>query len=245
MKDGEQKGNRGSGIRVSDGFGFRIRNFNLSFDATTGELAASSMIPELRADMFPYWLQMAEQSSLDAEGARREVLDAGADENEKFDDALEREFRASMIAVAASAFALDAFYASVVLHAPATKVASRSRDGSIFETLKRAFTMTASQQTNLREFLRILFRLRDEAVHPSAAWASPVRHPVFGLAMEPRLVHFRAENAVNGQLHAHRIVWFCLHKPKKKHKDLVTWCDALKHKFSEPPPAREWENGLP
>jgi len=51
-----------------------------------------------------------------------------------------------MISVAASAFALDAFYASVVLHAPTTKVVSRSRDASIFETLKRAFTMTAKRR---------------------------------------------------------------------------------------------------
>lgn len=43
-----------------------------------------------------------------------------------------------MIAIAASAFAVDAFYASVLPHAPATKVAARSRDASIFETLKSA-----------------------------------------------------------------------------------------------------------
>jgi hypothetical protein len=241
MADDERKGNRGSGIHVRGGF--RLRDFHLSFDATTGELVSSSLNPELRADMFPFWLQVAEASAGDAEAARREAIEAAPDEKEKFNDALEREFRASLITVAASAFALDAFYASVVLHAPTTKVVSRTRDGSIFETLKRAFTMTAKQQANLRDFLKTLFRLRDEAVHPKAAWLAPIAHPVFGLGMEPRIVHFRAENAVNGQLHARRIVWFCLHKPKKKHKDLVTWCDALKDQFTEPPLAREWEDG--
>ncbi len=42
-----------------------------------------------------------------------------------------------MTAVAAAAFAIDAFYASVLEHAPDTKVVASSRDASIFETFKR------------------------------------------------------------------------------------------------------------
>jgi hypothetical protein len=34
------------------GGGFRLRDFSLSFDASTGELTGSSMVAELRVDTF-------------------------------------------------------------------------------------------------------------------------------------------------------------------------------------------------
>jgi hypothetical protein len=86
------KGERGGGIHVRGDF--RIRDFHLSFDATT-ELVDSSMITELRTDIFDHWLGIAEQASTDAEAARRIALEAGLDDNETFNHALEREFRAS------------------------------------------------------------------------------------------------------------------------------------------------------
>src|SRR5436190_1769233 len=73
-----------------------------------------------------------------------------------------------MVAIAAAAFALDAFYASVIEQAPIIKVAAKSRDASIFETLKRAFLLRPEQRTALREQLRLIFRLRDQAVHAAS-----------------------------------------------------------------------------
>lgn len=71
------------------------------------------------------------------------------------------------------------------------RVAATSRDASIFETLKRAFSLRPEERTALREQLRLIFRLRDKAVHPPANWAQPILHPAFNLGMEPRLVTFR------------------------------------------------------
>ena len=223
--------------------GFRIRDFHLSFDATTGELVDSSMITELRTDIFDHWLGIAERASADAEAARRIALDAGLDDNETFNDALEREFRASMVAVTASAFAIDSFYASVLEHAPATRVMANARDANIFETLKRAFSLSSQQQVALREPLRQVFRLRDQAVHPPATWVVPALHPVFNLGMEPRFVQFRAENAINAQMLARKLIAVCLRKPKARHTDLAAWCEPIKDLVPEPPPRREWESG--
>jgi len=234
MTDERRKGDRGGGLHVQGGL--RIRNLTVSFDPATGDLVDSSMITEVRTDTFHHWLQIAAQASDDAADARNAAIEAG-DDDEVFNRALEREFRASMIAVAAAAFAVDAFYGSVLLHAPQTRIDAKSRDGSIFETLKHAFSLSGERQAALREPLRVMFRLRDRAVHPRAAWVAPTRHPVFNLLMEPRFVEYTVENAVNAQLLARRLIWACLQAPKREHIDLAAWCEALKDSVAEPPPS--------
>jgi hypothetical protein len=219
----------------------RIRDFSMSFDATTGELVDSSMITEVRTDIFEHWLRIAEKASDDSEAARKVAVEVDPEDNVAFGEALEHEFEASLVAVAASAFAIDAFYASVLEHAPETRVAAGTRDASIFETLKRAFALSPVQQAALREPLRMVFRLRDEAVHPPATWVRPAHHPIFNLGIEPRFVSYRAENATNAQLLARKLIAVCLRNPKPKHADLVAWCEPLKDLVPEPPPRPEWD----
>jgi hypothetical protein len=232
----KRKGDRGGGIHVSQGMSFRIRDFKLSFDGTTGDLVDSSMITELRADTFHHWLQIAADARESAEAARVSAMEAERDDNATFNEALEREFRASLTAIAAAAFAIDAFYASVLEHAPDTRVAADSRDAKIFESLKRAFQLSEAQRQALREPLRVIFRLRDEAVHPPAAWVEPVLHPIFNVGMETRFINYRVENANNAQLLAHKLIHVCLRNPKPTYTDLAEWCEALKAWVPEPPP---------
>jgi hypothetical protein len=104
-------------VRRSD---FRIRDFRITLDATTGELVDSSMVTELRTDIFDHWLRIAEHASDGSEAARKLAVDARSADAEKFAEALQREFEESMIAITASAVAIDAFFASVVEHAPAS-----------------------------------------------------------------------------------------------------------------------------
>ncbi len=241
MAEERPTGHRAGGIHVVRRSDFRIRNFRLSFDATSGELVDSSMIAELRTDIFDHWLRIAEQASRESEAARKVAVDAAPDDNETFSNALQHEFEASMVAVAASAFAIDAFFASVVEHAPEARVSAGARHATIFETLKRAFSLSQAQLIALREPLRIMFRLRREAVHPPATWAEPVLHPVFNLGMEPRFVNYRAENAVNAQLLARKLIAVCLRKPKARYPALVAWCEPLKDVVPEPPPRPEWD----
>jgi hypothetical protein len=138
------KGYRGPGIYVTGG-GFRLRDISLKFDATTGELVDSSMVPELRIDTFDHWLAIARRACDEAISARERGVAAPVAGNVEFAPALEQEFRSTLVAVAASAFVVDAFFASVVEHAPEARVHATGRDAEIFETLKRAFRLSAPQ----------------------------------------------------------------------------------------------------
>lgn len=86
----------------------------------------------------------------------------------------------------------------------------------------------------------MLYRLRDQAVHPPASWKEPVAHPIYGLGMEPRFVHFRAENAINAQALAQRLIYVCMRSPKPQYADLVAWCENFKHLLGEPEPIPAW-----
>ena len=241
MTDDRRTVDRGGGIHVVRRSDLRVRNLRLSFNPKTGDLEGPSPTAELRTDIFDDWLRIAERASDDSEAARRDALEAPLDDNEAFTSSVQREFEASMIAVAASAFALDAFFASVVEHAPEVRISAESRDAEIFETFKRAFALSHARFTSLREPLRMSFRFRRDAVHPPATWAEPVLHPVFNLGMEPRFVRFRAENAINAQLLARKLIAECVRNPKQKYPALVAWCEPLKDMVPEPPPRPEWD----
>jgi hypothetical protein len=203
-------------------------------------VSSNPVVPELRTDTFDHWLAIARTAGNDAAAARERGVEAPLDSNDEFSRALEQEYRASMIAIGASAFAVDAFFASVVEHAPDARVDARPRAAQVFETLKRAFALTGRQQASLRELLGALSRLRDQAVHPPASWARPVAHPVYGVGMEPRFVHFRAENALNAQALVQKMIRECMHRPKPKHAALVKWCDDFKELVPEPDPVPAW-----
>lgn len=189
MGEEPHRSDRGGGIHVEGDF--RVRGFHLVFNAETGELVSPPLVPEVRTDTLHAWLHVSAQAADDAEGGRIIAAGAAEDDSVTFREGLEREFRASLIAIAAAAFAGDAFYGSVIQHAPETRVAARPRNRKIFETLKRAFSLSGNQLSALDEHLRLIFRLRDEAVHPPAEWAEPILHPAFNLGMEPRLVKYR------------------------------------------------------
>jgi hypothetical protein len=238
MAEEHLKGYRGRGIYVSGG-GFRLRDFSLTFDRTTGEVE-SSMVPELRTDTFDHWLAIARRARSEAIAARERGVAAPVEDNEEFSPALEQEFRSTLVAVGSSAFAVDAFFASVVEHAPSARVSAKARDAEVYETLKRAFRISSSRQRALRDPLRVLYRLRDQAVHPPASWNEPVAHPIYGLGMEPRFVHFRAENAINAQFLAQLMIHRCMHAPRPEQASLVEWCEAFKHTVPEPEPVPAW-----
>ncbi len=214
-REGRPVGWRGSGILPTGSL--RIRNLSISLSGPPKPVTA-----EVRMDMWPRWIAVAQDSRDRAEEARAAAVAAGP--NSDFIDALWAEFQASMTSLCASAFALDAFYSSTVSHAPTARIAARNRHGTIMETLKRAYALRGHRE--IHEGLRQVFELRRKAVHPDAEFEEFVRHPVFGLGLDPRLVWYRIENADTALLIAHRIVSFCLDNPKPQHTELVGWTKA-------------------
>jgi hypothetical protein len=85
MTEQHPKGYRGKGLHVRGGF--RVRDISLTFDRTT----------------------IAARARDEATAACERGVAAPLENNEEFGPALEQEFRATMVAVGASAFAVDAF----------------------------------------------------------------------------------------------------------------------------------------
>src|SRR4051812_97634 len=89
------------------------------------------------------------------------------------DDSDWREVHASLVAIAAAAFALDGFYGAVKLLV--TAPVCESRHSSVAETLKVAFK-TGARTSKITDGVRWLFDLRDGAVHHSDAPRDVVEH---------------------------------------------------------------------
>lgn len=124
MDDEKPEGYRGEGIFVNR-TDVRVGNLGFSIDATTGEVGSvNTPTIEVRTDTFHHWLLVAKQGVEDAEAARAAAIDASKDD---FVEAVEAEFRPSMQTITAAAFALDAFFASVIHQAPEARV--NWRDG--------------------------------------------------------------------------------------------------------------------
>jgi hypothetical protein len=224
------RGHRGTGIFVTGG-DFRIRNLSITIDSD-GVETPNPVTVEVRTDTFGHWLHVAQEARDRSKVARASGVDAEADED--FRVAIESEFRASLIAVAAAAFALDAFYASVIHKAPETRVKAKSRAGTLTETFKRAFALTTTQVAAIQQPVRDVFRFRRQAVHPPEEFAQPVAHPTFGVGIEPRFVIFRTENAATAASLTHRLIWVCLHRPRAEWSELVAWCEATKRLVDAP-----------
>jgi hypothetical protein len=221
---------RGEGIFVTGGL--RIRNLQLAFNAATGEpLPPRPLTVEVRTDAWHHWLKACDEARDDCHRAREGSRGASEDD---FRTQIEQEFRRGMQAVGAAAFALDAFYASVVEHAPEARIVVSSRAKSVTATLLNAFTVTNPQGKYIRVMLRDIFRFRDAAVHPPARFVAPVRHPTFGLNVDPRFVMFGLENVVKIRDGVHQLLWLLLHRPRPRYPALVEWAAAGESLIADP-----------
>ena len=98
-------------------------SFPLAPDGTPMRHAGQATV-ELRTDMWPFWLEETIDAAIAAAAAADEIpslyeqFEAGNATDEDFDPLLFRELRATMRAITSSAFAIDAFYASVKARSP-------------------------------------------------------------------------------------------------------------------------------
>ena len=210
----------------------RIKNIGFSIDRKTGEITAKPVTVEVRTDTWHHWLRACYEACDESAAAREETI--GADDAQ-FQASVEREFRAGMQAIAASAFALDAFYAAVVEHAPAAKVVvARGRAKTIVATLRSAFVLTNAQGQVAARLLRDVFRFRDWAVHPPASFAEPLAHPAYGIGMDRRFSIFRVENARSARDGVHQLLWVLLQRPRERFAELSEWAEAGKSLIDDP-----------
>jgi hypothetical protein len=180
----------------------------------------SSVSIEVLLDVWPFWLDIGMDHAAQATTARRALQSVDpADDTEK-GSLLGAECKASMVALSAAAFALDGFYAALREHRDMSDLdrvwmsAGTPRHARVSETLRRSFRLSNRQAKVLREGAKDLFKFRDWAVHPPAAFSRPVPHEVIGSSVEWRYVAFSAPNACRGITKATKIIRLCVEHPR-------------------------------
>lgn len=194
------------GVRLTAGADLRLPAGALRITVgRDGKVSADPLVPQLRTDMWPHWLFEAVGAAQSARDSAAEVARLAAlvdRDEESLDLALGSELRGSMRAITASAFAVDAFYASVKSRSPAHPSqdawrANRTpRYAQVFETLRYHLKLKPPGANEIRDSVKELFRFRDWAVHPGSRFREPVFRPDIDSGVDWHFAVFRGDNGV-------------------------------------------------
>jgi hypothetical protein len=189
------------GIHLSRGVRLRIPSGGLKFGLQGGEPSFEVTEIEVQLNTSTEWLDIAFEHLHEAHKSHSLLL-AAYEGNQDISTPLHSEFRSAMQACVAAATFFEALYAVARNTLPAERNAPRtpgprgsSRFAQVAEQLKRSFGLKQAGARNLRSVLSEVYRFRDEAVHPSAAFGAPVLHGDLGIAVEPRFAMYTAANA--------------------------------------------------
>jgi hypothetical protein len=199
------------GIRTIGG-DLQVSDISITFD-DDGNAAIGQPQIKLRTDMWPFWVedaleaaatscQMADQipalvAQLDDAGELRDQIDR------QIDRLMIRESFATMRAITASAFAIDAFYATVKErcgphpHDGNWRHNGTSREKRITETLKYYLHLKANEVNNVESCVAQVFKFRDRAAHMEVKFRDPVYREDVEAGVDWHFHEFRRENAVN------------------------------------------------
>lgn len=216
---------------IGKGWGVAIPQGGLTLRVDDdGNIAADPIRLQTRIEFWPMWYQIAlEHAELSAK-ARRDLLVAQEKgDNQGKATAIEDEMRAGLVTIVACAIVWDSVYEIVgsVLTKPPEFNRRTARWKRIVQVLHRGFCLPNARVKELREFLRLVFLLRDEGVHPSSKYEDPVLSPITGTGLPASYSRFRAENATE----AVRGTWW-----------IYELSDRTRH--SEPEVAR-WAGSIP
>jgi hypothetical protein len=183
-------------VFLTRGMNLRIPAGGLEISLVDGTMSVKTV--ELAADLWYDWIDIAIRELRQAQDAHADLL-AGADDADR-GEAIEAEFRHSMVAIAAAAIGLDAFSSSVLVRLPrptgepVPDPAVDSRDtggppggvqaGYITNILQRGYALTNEHARQLRQRLGLIFKFRAWSVHPPADFHAPVLHPDLQVGVE-------------------------------------------------------------
>ena len=194
------------GVRLTAGADLRLPAGALRIKVgADGTVSADPLVPQLRTDMWPQWLLEAVGAAQIARDSAAEVarLAALSDRDEEaLDLALGSELRGSMRAITASAFAVDAFYASAKSRSPAHpnqdawRANRTPRYAQVFETLRYHLKLKPPGANQIRDRVEELFRFRDWAVHPGSRFREPVYRSDIDSGVDWHFAVFRGDNGV-------------------------------------------------
>jgi hypothetical protein len=193
----------GSDVRVSD------ISFPLGADGVP-MVEHGHLTLALRTDMWRFWLEDAIDAAVAAAAAADQIrpiyeqFEAGNATDEDLDRLAIRELIASMRAITASAFAIDAFYGSVKARSPKHPHQDMWHEKGTARHKQVADTFRVHLRINkpatvkeIKHRVSQVFRFRDLAVHPGSKFREPIYRPDFNVALDWHFTVFRRENAIN------------------------------------------------
>jgi hypothetical protein len=214
--DADEEGHSSAPLRSRGishvGGDFRISEFSISI-GDDGKPSIGTPRVEMRTDMWPFWLEEAIEAAGVASDIASQIpalvtqLEAGSEGAEAVDEELRslaiRELRASMRAITAAAFAIDAFYASVKARSPQHPQQDKwnengtARHKQVADTFRFHLRITNRDAVKqIKSIVSQLFQFRDWAVHPGSKYREPIYRPDLNAGYDWHFTIFRRDNAL-------------------------------------------------
>jgi hypothetical protein len=182
----------------------------------------------MRSNFDIKWFQIAvahERAALEARERAVAAPDGSTEMAEAFDD----ELQATMVVVAAAAFAIDALYVKVdELFDPVVRSRAKGRVGRIVETFKIAFEL-GKPGVEWQKSIPALFDLRDELVHFRGEDHESQPHPSGKSHVSMENSVYTAEKATRAVDLALEVLTVAYTSPRAKHTELVFWAESNAH----------------
>jgi DNA-directed RNA polymerase subunit RPC12/RpoP len=196
---------------------------------------AATVTAYMTTNVWATWLRIAIDRARAARAARADAVSDPAMQAEH----LAREFEGSMVAIAASAHALDALYGSSAVPASVRDRFKGKRPGrrnTIREALKAPFDTGPMNDRWVVEF-DWLFDLRDDAAHAEETLQPSVPHPI-GSNVSHEWATYRVEAAERAVGFVLDVFTWCVDHPRPSLPDSVQWSTA--HRGNVHRLAEEW-----
>jgi DNA-directed RNA polymerase subunit RPC12/RpoP len=208
---------------------------NAAAHAQTAIAVATAGTPSIliTSNLWYSWMKVAIEHMRTARTARTAAAAPDIPSNE-VSTWMSREFQASLVAVSASAHALDALYGSTVIPQAVRdmwKGKGTKRHGKIREALKQVFD-TGQVNTKWAADFVWLFDLRDAALHAEEKLQPPVPHPL-GTNTARENVDYSIESAERAVALAVSVLKWCADRPRPNLTDAVAWAGANRASIQE------------
>lgn len=193
-----------------------------------GELTVDGW--EVRIELWPMWLRLAEESAASSSAAR--FTNPGPDDRKRFDADLVDELRHAMTAISAAAFTLEAFTASLLDTEPAVRPPEPRKDQrtpqhkKVAEAWGRAFQLSSADLCAARTDLKQIFHLRNQAVHVKSEFVTPGMNDYFQVALHPLFLWFSHGNATATVQRTRNLLTQAIRTPRERHESIVRWASA-------------------
>lgn len=182
---------------------------------------------------WPYWLSIAFTRVQEAYLVRQRIVTASANGIDPTAGTLiGEEYQASLQAISAAVFALDAFYGVLdgMISIPETEKAARTRrgDGRAIWVADAIIRATARMPNNVRRDIKrnihIAFKARDRAVHPLHAPEPFDIHPALQDVLVPqRWIDYSFEPSMKITSWTVEAMSWVINHPQPRNSSLTAW----------------------